>query len=235
MPRPFRLLHIDRWSPLWQADTGGEAAAPAPSPETAAPETATPAPAAPDSFLSDAPTSEVAPEAAPAAEAAPPTIDLAALAVPEGFELSDDLRAEFAGVLSNAELEPQARAQALVDLHARQVSTALEAATAKMVAETATAYAAMADEWRTATRALPQFADGKFESEVGAMKQALLAQGATPEFFRALEETGAGINPHILDLLHKLTLPYREGGPVSGNPTAASQSVARSLYPTMKG
>lgn len=164
-----------------------------------------------------------------------PTLDVAALALPEGFDFPDELRGEFAAVLGNAELGPQERAQALLDLYAKQAGSVTEALTAAIAKESADAYAAMQESWRTELRALPQFAGAKLEPELGAIKQALLSQGADEKFFEALNITGAGNHPAIVSMLHKLTLPLREGGAVSGTSASRSVNPALNLYPTMKG
>lgn len=169
----------------------------------------------------------------PAAEA--PTLDAAALTLPEGFAFPDELRGEFAAVLGNAELAPQERAQALLDLYAKQAGSVTEALTAQMAKESADAYAAMQESWRAELRALPQFAGAKLEPELGAIKQALLSQGADEKFFEALNITGAGNHPAIVSMLHKLTLPLREGGAVSGTSAGRAVNPALNLYPTMKG
>ena len=172
-------------------------------------------------------------EGQPAAEV--PALDAASLTLPEGFDFPDELRGEFATVLGDEKLGPQERAQAILDLYAKQAGTFTEALTAKMADEAATAYAAMQESWRTELRALPQFAGAKLEPELGAIKQALVAQGADEKFFEALNVTGAGNHPAIVSMLHKLTLPLREGGAVSGTSAARSVNPALNLYPTMKG
>lgn len=185
------------------------------------------APAAP------APSTETPPAAEAPAEV--PALDAAALTLPEGFDFPDELRGEFAAVLGNETLGPQERAQALLDLYAKQVGSVTEALTAKMAEESAAAYNAMQESWRTELRALPQFAGANLEPELGAIKQALLAQGADEKFFEALNVTGAGNHPAIVSMLHKLTLPLREGGAVSGTSVGRTVNPARNLYPTMKG
>ena len=169
----------------------------------------------------------------PAAEA--PTLDVAALTLPEGFDFPDELRGEFATVLGDEKLGPQERAQALLDLYAKQAGSVTEALTAAIAKESADAYTAMQESWRAELRALPQFAGAKLEPELGAIKQALVAQGADEKFFEALNITGAGNHPAIVSMLHKLTLPLREGGAVSGTSAGRSVNPALNLYPTMKG
>lgn len=235
MPRDlFRFLQpmLLRQAP----ETAGAASAEASTPP--AETTPTPAEDAGDvSLLSGGGQAPAAP--APGTDGQPPveapTLDAAALTLPEGFDFPDELRGEFATVLGDENLGPQERAQALLDLYSKQAETLTGTLTAKMAEEAATAYTAMQESWRTELRALPQFAGAKLEPELGAIKQALVAQGADEKFFEALNVTGAGNHPAIVSMLHKLTLPLREGGAVSGTSAARSVNPALNLYPTMKG
>jgi hypothetical protein len=162
---------------------------------------------------------------------APAAFDSAAVTLPEGFSVPEGTMTAFSGILTDAALTPQERGQKLLDLYA----TNLQAQATAANEANAAAWQKMNDEWRTAAMALPEFA-GKAEAEIGAVKQGLLAAGATPDFFKALDLTGAGNNPHVLQVLHKLTLPYREGKPIGGGanrPVTAADRAAK-MYPTMK-
>lgn len=161
----------------------------------------------------------------------PAAFDPAAVTLPEGFSVPEKTMAEFSGILSDAALTPQERGQKLLDLYASNLQAQATAAGEA----NAQAWQKLNDEWRTAAMALPEFA-GKAEAEIGAVKQGLLAAGATPDFFKALDLTGAGNNPHVLQVLHKLTLPYREGKPIGGGanrPVTAADRAAK-MYPTMR-
>ena len=161
----------------------------------------------------------------------PAAFDPAAVTLPEGFSVPEETMAEFSGILSDTALTPQERGQKLLDLYASNLQAQATAAGEA----NAQAWQKLNDEWRTAAMALPEFA-GKAEAEIGAVKQGLLAAGATPDFFKALDLTGAGNNPHVLQVLHKLTLPYREGKPIGGGanrPVTAADRAAK-MYPTMK-
>ena len=161
----------------------------------------------------------------------PAAFDPAVVTLPEGFSVPEETMTAFSGILSDAALTPQERGQKLLDLYASNLQAQATAAGEA----NAQAWQKLNDEWRTAAMALPEFA-GKAEAEIGAVKQGLLAAGATPDFFKALELTGAGNNPHVLQVLHKLTLPYREGKPIGGGanrPVTAADRAAK-MYPTMR-
>lgn len=162
------------------------------------------------------------------AEAEVEAFDVAKLTLPEGFELPEELGGEFTKLV-NGEMSPQERGQALLDLYVKQVEDQ-----AKAGAEAgAKAWADLNAQWRDEIKALPEFA-GKVDEELGATKQALLAAGATPEFFKALDLTGAGNNSHIVQMFHKLTQHLREGKGVSGGAKPMSaRSAASIMYPSM--
>lgn len=239
MPRD--VLSILRRKLVWQApETAGAASTEVSTPPVESPPASSEV-AGDVSMLSGGGQAPAAPapstETQPAAEAPAEVqaLDAAALTLPEGFDFPDELRGEFAAVLGDEKLGPQERAQALLDLYAKQAGTFTEGLISKMAEESMAAYNAMQESWRTELRALPQFAGANLEPELGAIKQALLAQGADEKFFEALNVTGAGNHPAIVSMLHKLTLPLREGGAVSGTSVGRAVNPARNLYPTMKG
>lgn len=219
----------------------GEGAAGATPPEGATPTQA------PSSFLSNA-TEVPGAQAGEGGEAAPEQgaegaeggagfrpaqkLDASALVIPEGFAFQEEQSAAFVELLNDENLSAQERGQKLLDLYAAKIG---ELTTAGQEAAVA-AWTEMNNQWREEVRALPEFAKD-LEGTLGATKQALIANGATKEFFDALDLTGAGNNPHVIQMLHKLAKPYIEGKAVG----EASPTVARSrdaalaaLYPTMQ-
>lgn len=237
MPRNF--LFLPRFLPFILRQAEGEGAGPAtgaPDPTPAAPSTEgaptsllgnhAPAPA-PDAPAADGPPTTEAPEA-------PAPFEFSSLTLPEGFAADEEVSAAFTALLNDQELSRADLAQKMVDLYAVESGKAAQAALAAGVKEMATEWTRTNTEWQTAVAALPEFA-GKVEAELGKVRQALTAQGAPKEFFDALSITGAGNNPHILQMLHKLTSPYMEGGGVSGQAKPTQQSRASSIYPTMAG
>lgn len=221
--------------------TPGEGAAGATPPVSATPTQA------PSSFLSNA-TDGLGTPAGEGGEAAPEQgaegaeggagfrpaqkLDTSALVIPEGFTLSEEQSGAFADLLNDEKLSVQERGQKLLDLYADQIGKLTTAGQEAAVA----AWTDMNNQWREEVRALPEFAKD-LEGTLGATKQALIANGATKEFFDALDLTGAGNNPHVIQMLHKLAKPYIEGKAVGeGSPaTAKSRDAAlAALYPTMQ-
>jgi hypothetical protein len=167
-----------------------------------------------------APEGEAKPEGEAAPEA-PAAFDLAAIALPEGFTLDEEVGKTFAEALSDEKLSPQERGQKLMDIH----TTALKAATDSVVEQVKQAnldtYNTMRTEWRGQIKDLPEFKSNP-EAEAGKVMQALISLGAGEEFFKAIDLTGAGDNPAILQVLHRLASPHFEGAAVSGNGKVAS-------------
>lgn len=165
----------------------------------------------------------------PAAETAPEVFALDKLTLPEGFELAEEVGTSLADIINDPKLAPQERAQKLVELHASSLEAQVKATQEANV----NVWKEMNDKWRAETLALPEFAANP-DAAIGSVKQALLAAGAKPELFQALDLTGAGNNPHILQMLYKLTRPFVEGGVVGASSkkvTPASRAAV--MYPTM--
>lgn len=87
---------------------------------------------------------------------------------------------------------PQERGQKLLDLYASNLQAqATAAGEANAAAWQELMMSGAPPPWPS-----PELA-GKAEAEIGAVKQGLLARGATPSTsFKALDLTGAGNNPH---------------------------------------
>lgn len=141
--------------------------------------------------------------------------DLAGLALPEGFELDEELGKGFAELLTDENLTAQERGQKLVDLHATTVQSAVERVTAEMQQANMDLWKQTNETWRSEIAKLPEFKDNP-DAEAGKVMQALTAVGAGKEFFQAIDMTGAGNHPAILQILHRLTKPFMEGGAVGG-------------------
>ena len=169
-----------------------------------------------------------------AGEAAPAAFDPAALTLPEGFEMSEELSTGLAGILNNAELSPQDRAQQLVELHASTVKTVAESVTQQMQESNMALWKQTNDEWRDKIKELPEFKSDP-DAEAGKVLQALKAVGASDEFFQALDLTGAGNNPAILQVLHRLSKPFMEGGSVaSGDKAPSGRQLGANIYTSTK-
>ena len=163
-------------------------------------------------------------------EDAPAAFDLAAVTLPEGVTLDAEVGVSFAEILSNAELSPQERGQKLLDLHTSALKTVSESVATQLVEANMAKFTEMNNTWRQEILQLPEFKDNP-EAEGGKVMQALLAIGADEKFFDALNLTGAGNHPAILQVLHRLTKPFMEGGAVSGaGAPGAKRELGANIY-----
>jgi len=232
MRKPWEFLFDDPPSTAATSEPGGQAA---PSQE-----------AAPSSLLSQTPVGVGEPsteggEAASAqgAEGADPgavrdaasVFDPAKLTLADGVTLDDAISATFSELLNDDKLTAQERGQKLVDLYTGQVQTMIQKGQEAAVS----AWNQLNEQWRSEIRAMPEFSSD-LEGTLGATKQALISLGADEKFFAALDLTGAGNNPHIIQMFHKLAKPYIEGSSVGGSRSPASVLEAKlaAMYPSMQ-
>lgn len=161
------------------------------------------------------------------AEGEEPFVPLTAedVTIPEGFEVDEETLGSALEVMNDQALSPKERLQKLVDLQAAISQQGAEAQ--------AKAWSDMQDQWRAEVQSDPEIGGAKMAENLARIKKGLEAAGAGKEFFEALRFTGAGNNPHIVRMFHKLTKPYAEGGPVSGAPAQGKLSLEQKLYPSM--
>lgn len=152
---------------------------------------------------------------------APPAFDLTAVTLPEGFTLEEEAGKAFADLISDDKLTPQERGQKFMDLHTSALKTATESIAAQVKQANLEAYTKMNQDWRDQIKTLPEYKENP-EAEAGKVMQALISVGAGEEFFKAIDLTGAGNNPAILQILHRLASPHFEGAAVVGAGKAAS-------------
>jgi len=162
-----------------------------------------------------------------AEEVLPLTAD--AIALPEGIELGEGVMDSFLAVMNDVNLEPAARAQALIDLQVDYATKANEA--------TQEAYNTLWQDtqkgWQDEVRADPTIGGAKLDQSLSTIKRGLESVGATPATFAALDLTGAGNHPEIIRVLHALTLPLAERAPPAGSPPRGALSQADRLFPSM--
>lgn len=189
------------------------------------------APAA--TFLSGAkPEDEAKPaegEAKPAE--APAAFDVASVKLPEGVTLDEEVGKSFTDIFNNAELSLQERGQQLLDLHVKALSD-LQISAAETFKTTAQGeWTKMNDEWRGQIKDLPEFKANP-DAEAGKVMQALKAVGADDKFFSAMDLTGAGNHPAVLQVLHRLTKPFLEGSAVGadGKAAAPARMLGANIY-----
>lgn len=207
------------------AGEGGSLAAPEPSPPAT-------------TFLTEAGVEKPAGGEAPAegekpAESAeaPAPFDATALTLPEGFELPEGLGKSFAELLDNKDLTAQERGQKLVDLHAESVKTVAES----MTKANMDLWKTTNDGWRDQIKELPEFKANP-DAEAGKVMQVLASVGAGEDFFKALDMTGAGNHPAILQVLHRLATPFMEGGAVQGlGGSKPTRQLGANIYTSAAG
>lgn len=220
------------WSNLlsmvaWQAPD------PAPSPApTPAPADPTPAPA-PAPSPAPAPTPEP-PKPAPAStinQPDPPALTVENIQLPEGFKADPTVVGALIETISNKDLTPQARAQALVDLHVKSLNAAQEAANQQ--------WDATHNEWKKTIAANKDLGSGDENSPLkpeakSIISKAIDAYGGAP-LREALNLTGAGNHPAIIEAFYKMAKVLSEGGYVGGSPPSKPQlqTAAQRMYPDL--
>lgn len=161
---------------------------------------------------------------------AAPTFDLAAVKLAEGFELDAEVGKSFSEILTKEDLSPQERGQQLMDLHTTAIKSAVESAVQQHTEASLATFKTMNDAWREEIKELPEFKADP-DAEGGKVIQALISVGADQKFFDALNLTGAGNHPAILQVLHRLTKPLMEGGAVLGvGPQGAKREPGANIY-----
>lgn len=195
-------------------------------------ETAAPAPAS--TFLTEAAKpvegGEEAKPAEAAAEAAPEAFDTTKLTLPEGVTVDEEASKAFSDILADPALSAQERGQKLFDLHSANLQELQKSVSQQMQDANKATWEKMNNDWRSAIKELPEFKNNP-DAEAGKVMQALKSVGAGEEFFAALNLTGAGNNPAILQVLHRMAQPFIEGGAVSGAGKAgAAKQLGANMY-----
>lgn len=213
--------------PLWNA-AGGGAAGGTPS---GAPPQADPAPA--PSLLGGEPNTppvgEGNPPATPPAEPAAP-LTVQDITLPEGVSIPDETMTEFLGLMNDAQLSPNERANKLINLQQNFITSSLEAVGKQLE----TNWKDTQDQWRSQSQALPEIGGAKLPETLATIKKGLDAVGASKETYAALDLTGAGNHPEVIRVLHALTKNLAEGRPVSGGPTKGPLTHADKMFGGMK-
>lgn len=173
---------------------------------------------------------EAKPDGEAKTEEPPAAFDLTAVKLPEGVTLSEELGKSLADVLNNVELSPQDRGQQLLDLHLKALGETQASLEASFKEASKTAWTTMNDQWRAQIKDLPEFKANP-DVEAGKVLQALIAVGADEKFFAAMDLTGAGNHPAVMQVLHRLTKPFIEGGSVNGdNKPVAPRQLGGNIY-----
>lgn len=165
------------------------------------------------------------PKDPPKAEA-PVVFDAAKLQLPEGMKADDQILGKFNGLFSDEKIDPQARAQGLLDLYKESVQT--------IRTQQMDAWKTTNDGWVAEVKADPEVGGAKFGPTKATIAKAIDSLG--PElsvaFRQGLDATGAGNHPAIWKGLAKWAATLTEGGHVNGSPPAgAKPSLKEAFYP----
>lgn len=157
------------------------------------------------------------------------TFDAKSLKIPEGFTADEAQLSEFSAIFSDQTLEPNARAQKLLDLHTKALKAAVEGPSK--------AWDDLTVKWVGEIAADKDLGTGDAKSplkpEVKAALSKIIDQVGGTELRQALDFTGAGNNPAIVRAFYKLGQQFTEGKPVQGNPPSTQRSGASALYPDL--
>jgi hypothetical protein len=168
-------------------------------------------------------TTEPAPASNPAElepAVAPVPLTLEALAIPEGLSLTAadgtplPEAAEFLALVNEKGLDPES-ASKFLSTHHKLLETAFQSA----VEAHGQQWEALQAEWQQQVRALPDFAGDKFDAGMAKIAKILDKYGSK-EAREAFSLTGAGNNPHIVQMLKKIADDMSEAAaPVMGQPS----------------
>jgi hypothetical protein len=152
-----------------------------------------------------------------------PTYDNLKLA--DGLEVADALLGKFKETAANAKLD-EPTAQAVLDLLPDVLKGQMEAIQAS--------FQATQTEWTNTVNAMPEFTGANREVSLTKIGR-VLDEFGTPEVRQLFDQTGAGNNPHLVQMFLKLADAVGEGNPTpQGRPNgsgAGRKSAAEILYP----
>lgn len=155
-------------------------------------------------------------------EGEPEPLTVEALTVPEGVELSPEVSGKFVEILNNAELSPNDRANALLELQADAMKAASEQSSA-LWQETQ-------QQWQDEVRNDPEIGGEKLDQNLANVRKFLDEYGS-PELDDVMAMTGVGNNIHMARFMVKLAKNFTEGQPLSGRPASQAKDAASVLYP----
>lgn len=166
------------------------------------------------------------PKDPPKDEPKPVVFDAAKLQLPEGMKADDPILGKFNGLFTDDKIDPQARAQGLLDLYKESVQT--------IRTQQMDAWKTTNDGWVAEVKADPEVGGAKFAVTKSTIAKAIDSLG--PElsvaFRQGLDATGAGNHPAIWKGLAKWAATLTEGGHVIGSPPAAGKpTLKEAFYP----
>lgn len=163
-------------------------------------------------------------ESGEAAEFVPLTAE--DLAIPEGFEVVDEIRDKFLDVINDREMSANDRANALIELQAETIRQASE-----RISE---AWTQQRKAWVEEVKADPEIGGDKLEPTMGKISKLLNEFGDPNLREQVFDITGAGDHPLMIKFLAKVADALSEGTPVSGDAGGDKLTLAERMYPSMK-
>lgn len=143
------------------------------------------------------------------------------LKLPEGFEAQPEALESFKGLAAEAGLDSE-KAQKLLDLYVKEVKD--------YAVKQQAAWDQTITGWKTQLDALPDFA-GEKKKEAQTLIGRALDEYGSPEARQAFDLTGAGWNPHIIQMFHKMAKALGEGTVVPpGQPAGQKTTTSERLY-----
>lgn len=184
-----------------------------------------------------------APEAAKPAEpvvAETPTLApidyFAKLNIPETLKVDDAMKGDVTKAFDAFRTDPNAGAQALIDLHNKTMQNYAE----QLRADQYRVFNETRRNWQNEVRSDPQIGGSRFQTSMGdiaKVRDALVPEKDRPAFESFLRVTGAGDHPVFLKMLHNAarylgepSLPPAGAKPVPNNGRSPSETRRERLY-----
>jgi hypothetical protein len=162
----------------------------------------------PSSLLGEAEDNETAP--------APEPYDPEKITIPEGMTKDDVLFGDFTNLAKEQNLTAS-QAQALVDLHAKQIQASVQ----KQSAE----WAKTQEDWQAEVRADPDIGGDKLEPGLQTFARFVKGSGlCDPDLLKDLAFTGGGNRKSIVKTFINIAKAFSEGGPIQGSPANTSRA-----------
>jgi len=180
--------------------------------------------AAPEAKPDDKPAEKAPEPPAPEIKAEPRVYE--AFKLPEGLTADEKQIGEFTGILDNAALSPQERAQQLMDLHGKAMQTFAE----RTLENQHRAFADMRKGWRTQVMADEEIGGAGHQTAMTAiarMRDMLVPQKDRKAFEEFLLATGAGDHPAFLRILHNAARHFDEPAVPAQTPKPAPNNGRR--------
>lgn len=143
---------------------------------------------------------------------APPVFDFKPYELPEGIKADDTQLKEFNDLLVKPDLDPQARGQELMNLHAKHMQSYAE----HLAAEQHRVFSDTRKGWVNSVKSDPQLGGSGFNTTmtgVARMRDLFVPKENLGEFNRFLAITGAGDHPEFIRMMSNVAKRFDEPSP----------------------